>query len=301
MASSLILKSDDLVCELKPELGGCIAGLWLGDVPVLRSVHSNNLQSVRQSGSYPLVPYSNRLRHAILHWQGIDYQLLNNWEPSPHSIHGVGWERPWAVLEAADTSAHLSYTHNADSTWPFDFVTSQVFKLERGALSMNMRITNQSPVPVPVGLGWHPNFVKRPGSHIAFAATGRWEMGDDQLPTDLIHQTGLQTDTGALTIDHCFEGWDGVATLRDPWLQVRMQSSLTRLVVFTVPGREVIAIEPVSHVNNALSHKPPGGKSPQELGVVVVPPGQTYACSLLLEIQRTAPKAQMRHHHSAPK
>lgn len=127
MISSLILRSDDLVCELKPALGGCIAGLWFGDVPVLRSVHANDLHAVRLSGSYPLVPYSNRLRNAMLHWQGSDHPLVKNWEPSPHAIHGVGWERPWAIQEATDTFAVLSYEHKADAAWPFDFDTSQVF------------------------------------------------------------------------------------------------------------------------------------------------------------------------------
>ena len=116
-------------------------------------------------------------------------------------------------------------------------------------------------------------------------------MGDDQLPTHLVPHTGLDTDTGALTVDHCFEGWDGAALLQDPLVQVRMQSSLKHLVVYTVPGREVIAIEPVSHVNNALSHNAPGGKTPQALGIVVVQPGETYSCNLRLEIQRTPSKA----------
>ncbi len=291
MTSSLTLRSADLVCELKPELGGCIAGLWLGDVPVLRSVHVNELHSVRQSGSYPLVPYSNRVSHAVLHWHGTDHPLVKNWEPSPHAIHGVGWERPWTVLEATETFAMLSYEHKADAAWPFDFDTSQVFKLENGALDMSISITNQSPVSAPIGLGWHPNFVKRPGSHIAFAASGRWEMGDDQLPTHLVPHAGLNADTAALAVDHCFEGWNGVALLRDPLVQVRMQSSLSHLVVYTAPGRDVIAIEPVSHVNNALSQKPPGGKTPQDLGVVVVQPGETYSCNLRMDIQRTTPKA----------
>ena len=36
-----------------------------------------------------------------------------------------------------------------------------------------MTLTNQSEVPMPAGLGWHPYFAKRPGSHLRFAADGR--------------------------------------------------------------------------------------------------------------------------------
>ena len=37
MSPSITLSGAGLRCEIKPELGGCIAGLWLDDVPVLRS------------------------------------------------------------------------------------------------------------------------------------------------------------------------------------------------------------------------------------------------------------------------
>ena len=79
--SPVSLRCDALRCEIKPELGGCIAGLWLGDIPVLRSTPAQGLHSVRQSASYPLVPFSNRVGHASLQWQGTDHPLVKNFEP----------------------------------------------------------------------------------------------------------------------------------------------------------------------------------------------------------------------------
>src|SRR3990167_7559562 len=64
------LQAGDLACELEPRLGGCIAGLWLGDVPVLRSTPAAQLASAREAGSYPLVPFSNRIAQATLVWDG---------------------------------------------------------------------------------------------------------------------------------------------------------------------------------------------------------------------------------------
>ncbi len=40
---SLELRSGDLRLALRPDLGGSIAGLWLGDVPVLRSTEPDAL------------------------------------------------------------------------------------------------------------------------------------------------------------------------------------------------------------------------------------------------------------------
>jgi len=288
MNSALTLRCDDLWCELKPALGGCITGLWMGDIPVLRSTRAADLHSVRQSGSYPLVPFSNRVGHASLQWQGTDHPLVKNFEPEPHAIHGVGWERPWEVLDSSDTFALLSYEHRADASWPFDFDSSQAFKLSASALEMTLSITNQSKVSAPVGLGWHPYFAKRPGSRVTFSAQGRWEMGDDKLPTHRDSSAGLDADCGILKVDHCFDGWRGELHLRDALLHTRVSSSLTRLVVFTQPQRDNIAIEPVSHVNNAVNLMARGVATAEALGLTILLPGETFSCEMRIDVERAA-------------
>jgi len=288
MNAPLTLRAEALRCDIKPELGGSIAGLWLGDIPVLRSTPAPQLHSVRQAASYPLVPFSNRVGHASLQWQGTDHPLIKNFEPEPHAIHGIGWERPWAVLESTEQFALLSYEHKADAAWPFDFDSSQVFKIEPHALELSLSITNQSQVSAPVGLGWHPYFAKREGSRVQFETAGRWEMGDDKLPTHRVPHGGLNTDCAALTVDHCFDGWKGVVDLQDRVLRVRVTSSLSRLVVFTTPERDSIAIEPVSHVNNALHLMAANGASADTLGLVILQPGATYSCEMRIEVERVA-------------
>ena len=58
MTELLILTNEHLRCEIKPALGGCVAGLWFQGIPVLRSTPAQSLVSVRESGSFPLVPFS---------------------------------------------------------------------------------------------------------------------------------------------------------------------------------------------------------------------------------------------------
>ncbi len=287
MQNPLTLRCGELHCDLKPELGGCIAGLWFAGISVLRSTASQDLHSVRQAASYPLVPYSNRVSQATLQWQGTGHPLVRNWAPDPHAIHGVGWERPWAVLEASDSFALLSYEHKADTAWPFDFDSSQAVKLESHALELSLSITNQSAVSAPVGLGWHPFFTKRPDSRVQFDATGRWEMGDDKLPTHHVPHTGLDTACATLDVDHCFDGWVGTVLLQDSVLTMRLRSSLSRLVVYSTPTSDSIAIEPVSHVNNAVNLMAQTGASADELGVRVLQPGQTFSCTMGIEVERT--------------
>lgn len=281
----LTLRCESLVCELKPELGGCIAGLWSGGVAVLQSTPADQLQSVRQAASYPLVPYSNRIAQALLRWQGKDFPLVKNWLPDPHSIHGVGWERPWTVVSRDATSAQLVYRHAGDASWPFAFEATQRFALSADALCMTLDIRNLEDHAVPVGLGWHPFFVKRPGSRVAFEATGRWESGTDLLPTHRLASSGLDAPVADLVVDHCFEGWSGVTHLRDDVFTVRIRSSVRYLVVYTVPSRADIAIEPVSHVNNAMGKGPGGSEDLASMGGVTLQPDGQFSCSMRIEIQ----------------
>ena len=278
---ALELRSGALHLSLRPDLGGCIEGLWHHNVPVLQSSAPGTLRNVRQSGSYPLVPFSNRVAQAQLQWDGTAHPLVKNFAGEDHSIHGVGWLRPWEVLEADSKFAMLSLEHRADSAWPFAFDASQTFRLSDDELELTLSITNQSPTDAPVGLGWHPYFVKRAHSRIAFAAQGRWEMSTDKLPTHRIPVSGLDADCAQLDVDHCFDGWSGDVHLRDELFHIHLQSSLRRLVVFTNDKKDTIAVEPVSHVNNAMNQD----ARAQELGVVVLGAGQSWSATMTLTIQ----------------
>jgi aldose 1-epimerase len=278
------LKAGSLRCELHPELGGSIAGLWLGDVPVLRSTPAAELTSARLSGCYPLVPFSNRIGQASLVWQGTRHPLVRNNGDEPHAIHGVGWQRPWSVLDSDAVSAMFAYEHRADASWPFAFDCSHTYRLTPEGLEMTLSLTNQAGEPAPAGLGWHPYFVKRPRSRISFQASGRWEMGPDKLPTVRKPARGIDADCAFLDVDHCYDGWDGVAHLRDEAMHVRVRSALGRVVVFTNDTREYVAIEPVSHVNNAV-HLYAAGLPADELGLRVLAPGETMHAEMRIEVE----------------
>ena len=282
---SLTLRCATLVCELKPELGGCIAGLWSNDISVLQSTAADQLESVRQSGSFPLVPYSNRIARALLDWRGRTYPLHKNWQLDPHSIHGVGWERPWAVVSHNAASAQLVLRHPGDASWPFAFEATQNIALNVNSLYLTLGICNLADHAVPVGLGWHPFFAKRPGCHIAFDAAGRWETGTDFLPTHRLASPGLDAPVADLQVDHCFDGWSGAVQLSDDTLALRISSSLRHLVVYTLPSRADIAIEPVSHVNNAMGQWPGGNPDLAALGVVTLQPGAQFSCAMRIDIQ----------------
>ena len=191
------------------------------------------------------------------------------------------------MLESDGCSALLSYEHRPDAAWPFAFDSSQTLQLREGQLALTLSLTNQSQRSAPAGLGWHPYFVKRARSRISFEATGRWEMGADKLPTERRAAHGLDADCAFLDVDHCFDGWTGTVLLRDELLHTRISSSLTRLVVFTNDTRDFVAIEPVSHVNNAVNLVHAGADAAQ-LGLVTLQPGESLSAQMTIEVERLA-------------
>lgn len=275
------LRAGALRLALRPDLGGCTAGLWLDDLEVLRYTPPEQLTGPRLSGNFPLVPYSNRLGHRRFRWLGHDYTTQPNFDGSPHSLHGVAWTRPWETVSAADGQALLRYRHHADDHWPFDFAVEQRFTLTEDSLTVELAITNEAATNQPVGLGWHPYFPKRSRSRLHVELAQRWESDALQLPTRRVAQPGIDGDVAHLAFDNCFEGWTGTARIRDEKLSLRLSSSLNYLVVYTPADKPYFCVEPVSHVNNAIHMA-----DPLAHGLVSLAPGQTHAAWMKLEVQR---------------
>ena len=282
---TITLKTQHLQCDIRPDLGGCIAGLWHHNTPVLRSTKGDDLQTVRQCASFPMVPYSNRQAFAQMQWQGQAHALTPNFDPEPHAIHGAGWDRPWQVTSSTATQVILQLQHTPDVRWPFAFEATQTIALQDDALSLQMSVTNKSEGDAPVGLGWHPYFAKHSPDHIAFATQGRWEMSADKLPTSRLPNAGLTQDCADLSVDHCFDGWSGALALQNARFHIDVTSDLPYLVVFTRPDRDNIAIEPVSHVNNALNLLAAGTATADALGVRVLHSGETFSAHMQIQVR----------------
>jgi aldose 1-epimerase len=276
---ALELRAGELRLALRPDLGGCIAGLWLGELPVLRSSEPDGLASSRLSGCYPLAPYSNRLGYRRFRWQGQDHRTEPNFDDSPHSVHGVAWQRSWALLHRSEREAELQLRHLADAHWPFDFELRQRIVLAPGQVELHLAFTNTAAQAQPVGLGWHPYFVKRARSRLHIELSERWDNDASGLPVRRVAQPGIDADVAHLAFDNCFEGWRGAARIRDESLSLRLTASLPYLVVFTPQTRPYFCVEPVSHVSNAIHMADPAAH-----GLRTLAAGATFDAWMRLEV-----------------
>ncbi len=264
---------------LRADLGGCIAGLWHHDVPVMRSTEPRLLDSVRLAGCFPMVPYQNRLGYRRFRWHGKDYTTEPNFGASPHSLHGLGWQRPWELQSHSAFEAVLRLEHHADAHWPFDFEAIQHFSLTQQALKAQMVLTNTGSISQPAGIGWHPYFPKRQRSRLHIELSDRWESDANELPTRKVAQPGIDNDVAYLAFDNCFEGWKGPARIRDERFSLQLSSSLPYLVVYTPPEHDFFCVEPASHVSNAIHMADPAAH-----GLRSLEPGEAMEASMTLAV-----------------
>jgi aldose 1-epimerase len=273
------LHAGALRLAVRPDLGGCIAGLWHRDTPVLRSTEPAQLTSARLAGSFPLVPYSNRLGYRRFRWKGHDYTTLPNFGDSPHSVHGIGWMRPWEVTSHSGIDLALRLVHEGDAHWPFAFEAQQFFSLTPQALVAQMVITNTAALVQPVGLGWHPYFPKRARSRVHIECSDRWDPDAAQLPVRKVAQPGIDADVAHLDFDNGFDGWTGPARIRDEKFSLQLSSTLQHLVVYTPQDKDYFCVEPVSHVANAIHMADPAAH-----GLRSLQPGESFEASMTLEV-----------------
>jgi aldose 1-epimerase len=275
---SFELHAGALRLAVRADLGGAVAGLWHGETPILRSSEPGTLASAHAAAMFPLVPYSNRLGYRRFRWRGRDYTTRANVD-GPHSLHGVGWQRPWRIVASSALELVLELRHGGDADWPFPFTARQYLALDAASFSARLQLSNDGSEDQPAGLGWHPYFVKRARSRMHVELAHRWDSDATLLPTRKVAQHGIDSDLSHLDFDHCFDGWRGPARIRDERFSLQLASSLPYLVVYTPPERDYFCVEPVSHVSNAIHMAEPSAH-----GLVALAPGATLDAWMKLDV-----------------
>ena len=299
MADAVALVAGDARVGIAPATGGAIASFTLGGIDVLRPTPAL-APEVRTHACWPLVPYSNRIAQARLDFAERTHVLARNFGDHPHSIHGVGWQRPWAIAAHDATSARLVLDHDAAGeaarAWPWPFRAMQSFALRADAtgavLAVRLTLANTGADAFPFGLGFHPFFVRTAATRLAFRAGGVWMTDATRLPTELAPMLPdgpfePARDPGAATIDHVFAGWDGTALLHDGARRMAVtlaaDRALSFLVVYAPERADFLALEPVTHMTDAFNRAARGERG---TGARTLRPGGTFSCTMEIGVRR---------------
>lgn len=294
----LRLQHNDLVLELAPEVGGAVAAFYsqAGAVPChwLRPASARALSQQDPLGmaSFPLVPWCNRLRDGRARFGGREIALPPD-ARFAHALHGLGWRQPWRVRSAGPSQAELGFCFEGEGRpgWPWSFTASQSFRLGRQGLDCHMTLRNDSPAPMPFGLGHHPYFPHLPGTRLQCQVRAMWASDSELLPTELVQPPFLPRlaqglELAELDLDNNFTGWAHRFTVSWPHraqqLVLSAESPLDFFVLYCPRGADHFCAEPVSNCTdwlNLCGHPPP------ERGGGVLAPGQTVAADWSLRLQ----------------
>lgn len=289
----ITLRAGDAAIELAPEAGGAVTRYWLERGAVtrewLRPTPAGALRAGNpyQTAAFPLVPYSNRIRAGRFRFRDrVVVEPLNR-PPERHTIHGHGWQARWSPLDVRAAEARLEYRHAAGA-WPWAYHATQRFTLTPSSLTVELSVSNQSTAPMPAGLGWHPYFPRTPRATITAPVRAVWLTDEEMMPTELVAPSraadlGRAVTVESVTLDNCFVGWGGRATIDWPELGARLvmraDPPLDSLVVYTPAHRPFFCVEPVSHVTDAFNLAQAGRS---DSGILVLEPGETLRTEVAL-------------------
>ncbi|WP_296667351.1 aldose epimerase [Demequina sp.] len=283
---------------LLPSTGGSVAfgQVRLEDewADVLRPTTAANLATASRTASYPLVPWSNRIREGRLRWDGTEYALRVNW-PDGTAIHGTGWEYPWAVVERSDDRAVLELDSRDyfGMNWPWAFVARFTYALDGDRFVWTYGVENVDQEAFPAGFGHHPYFLRSVAGSAEAELEVRCAHGyalAQQMPTEGAGEIPAHANfttrrpVGQTFVDDCFTGRTGetLAAIEYPGtlgLEITADSLLSHAVLYIPPGKDFFAFEPVSNANDAFTLAANGVEG---TGLFTVEPGQAVEASFAI-------------------
>ena len=269
------LENDLFQCRLVPDVGGAIHSFdcKLGNgktQPLLRHTAQANTREILELASWPLVPFSNRIKYGEFEFEGTKYKIAKNYLGGPngiHASHGQGWKFPWQVESADKTQCTLLFTYDPEredmaGLWPFPFKARQHFALNETGMMQLLSVTNTGKTNMPAGLGTHPYFPKVSGTTLQAKVGGLWEIDDEVIPLrhvpvppeyDFVEAKSLDN----ARLDSCFSGYGGKMQVVWPEqfvaLNLETSPNLNHFVVYTPQGENFFCAEPVSHKPNAVN------------------------------------------------
>lgn len=212
-----------------------------------------------ETGSFPLVPYANRIDRGAFSFAGRDIAL----PPTPgfgaHALHGVGWLKAWSVVRTGTDVVDLALSVEPCPDWPWAWSAAHRLCLDDDGLEMTLSITNADREPMPAGLGLHPCFVIGPETVLTASAGRVWANGADEIPEQLIPAARIMdwsdgaSVMAAPFVDNAYTDWSGSARLAHAEHEVRVTASANArwLQIYAPNDTGFVCVEPVTHRPNA--------------------------------------------------
>lgn len=276
------LEHDDWALALRPDLGAAITSLTWRGRNILRPAPVEATDPL-ETASFPLLPYANRIDRGAFTFAGRDVVVRRTAGFEPHALHGIGWLRPWAVLETGHDFVELALATEASPDWPWAWTASHGLRLDGDGLEMTLSITNENRDSMPAGLGLHPYFAITPESVLTAPSPHVWLNDATDIPnrlapaTDLFDWSQGKDVASAPFVDNAYAGWSGEARLEHPSHVIDMIASPNArwLQIYAPRDAAFVCVEPVTHRPDA--HNAPAD---EVSGLIGLASGESLSMSM---------------------
>jgi aldose 1-epimerase len=269
--------------SLRPARGAAMASLSAGGRDILVPVPAEADPNRGFHGAFVMAPWTNRLDGGRIAVAGRDWRMPITRPAEDTALHGLFRDLPWRV-EAAE-EARCALACDLDHQ-PFRCAARMEVALSPAGLALMLSLRNAGDDATPLGLGWHPFFVRPRGTRLRLAAHTVFGRDARNLPVAPRPTAGIAGGDAVLDgLDTHVAGWDGQAAITWPdgaTLHLAAEGDWAgNLQVFAPPGAGILCVEPVSHAPDAANRPAAAAHGPMHL----VPPGGAIAGRLTLSLR----------------
>ena len=227
-----------------------------------------------------MAPWSGRVAAGVwIHPNGRKFQLPINEQARNNALHGLVFDKEFAVARSTESSVELSIEIPESEGYPFQLKLAIAYELDGGELICSFAVKNISAEKAPFGLGFHPYFsTKWLGDDVSITNSARtvYKLDQNLIDTGTQNTAGSTKDlsvgklaTGA-SLDDDFTDLDFVAGVSRTTLsnaagsgiEIWQEDVFRHNVIYTTDAYEAengtvtaVAIEPcISAVNVLNTH-----------------------------------------------
>ena len=233
------------VACLAPARGGMVTRFSVGDVPVL-FLDEPTLRDPRKSvrGGVPvLFPIAGRLPGDRYEHQGSSFSMKQ---------HGFARNLPWTVVDestqdGASVTLGLDASAGTRAQYPFEFALRFTYRLSGETLSVEQRFENRGDSAMPLRPGLHPYFfvpdATKAGARVDTDATRAYDNAAGREVSVALPIALANREVDLFLLDH-----PPRATILHrpglPGVRIGFGDDQEVLVVWTLPGRDFVCLEP---------------------------------------------------------
>lgn len=257
----ITLRSDDTEVTIAPERGAIVTSFRTRDREWLYLDQATlNDRSKNVRGGIPLLfPTPGKLENDRWSRAGKTGSLTQ---------HGLARNRAWSVDARGESRVALSIRADDETlaSYPWRFVANVTYALASNALEIRFDIVNEDAIAMPFALGLHPYFLVRDKSSARMPTPA--SLAYDNVVKRDVPFRGFDFTQGEVDL-HLLDHGSSSAQLDvdGGTLSIDCSPEFLRWVIWTLPGKDFICVEPWTAPGNALN----SGESLLELA-----PGATY-------------------------